>query len=138
MVAKGLKQIMECEMETTEIKDRKLHTPKGGRPPKKVKRQSQLMVRLTETERFLIEEKAKDAGMKPSAWFRLAAKKAKVLARLKPDDLKHLRTMTGMANNLNQLTHLAHKEGLTFIRQSCKELLLQIDRILKKIGGDDR
>lgn len=129
---------MECEMEKTEIKEQKLYNSKGGRPPKKVKRQSQLMVRLTETERFLIEEKAKDAGMKPSAWFRLAAKKAKVLARLKPDDLKHFRTMTGMANNLNQLTHLAHKEGLTFIRQSCKELLLQIDGILKKLGGDDR
>lgn len=125
-------------MERTDTEDRKPYKPKGGRPPKKVKRQSQLMVRLTETERFLIEEKARDAGMKPSAWFRLAAKKAKVLARLKPDDLKHLRTMTGMANNLNQLTHLAHKEGLTFIRQSCKELLLQIDLILKKLCRDDR
>ncbi|MCE7072606.1 MobC family plasmid mobilization relaxosome protein [Dyadobacter sp. CY327] len=102
------------------------------------KPQSQLMVRLTETERFLIEEKARDAGMKPSAWLRQSAKKAKVLARLKPDDLRHLRTLTGVANNLNQLTHLAHKEGLTFIRQSCKELISQIDVILKKLGSDDR
>jgi hypothetical protein len=129
---------MECEMEKTEIKGPKPYNPKGGRPPKKVKRQSQLMVRLTETERFLIQEKARYAGMKPSAWLRQSAKKAKVLARLKPDDLKHLRALTGMANNLNQLTHLAHKEGLTFIRQSCKELLLQIDLILKKLSSDDR
>ncbi|WP_084439809.1 plasmid mobilization relaxosome protein MobC [Dyadobacter alkalitolerans] len=43
-----------------------------------------------------------------------------------------------MANNLNQVTHLAHKEGLIFIRQSCQELLLQIDSILKKLGRDDR
>lgn len=125
-------------MEKTETQDRKSYNPKGGRPPKKVKRQSQLMVRLTDTERFLIEEKARDAGMKPSAWFRQAAKKAKVLARLKPDDLRHLRTLTGVANNLNQLTRLAHKEGLIFIRQSCKDLLLQIDSILKKLGGNDR
>jgi hypothetical protein len=129
---------MECEMEKTEIKDQKPYNPRGGRPPKKVKRQSQLMVRLTETERFLIEEKAGDAGMKPSAWLRQSAKKAKVLARLKPDDLRHLRTLTGMANNLNQLAHLAHKEGLIFIRQSCRDLLLQIDSILKKLGDDDR
>jgi len=125
-------------MEQTETKKTKPYNPKGGRPPKKVKRQTQLMVRLTENERFLIEEKARDAGMKPSAWFRQAAKKAKVLARLKPEDLKHLRTLTGMANNLNQLAHLAHKEGLTFIRQSCKELLLQINLILKKMSSDDR
>jgi len=76
--------------------------------------------------------------MNPSTWFRQAAKKAKVLARLKPNDLRHLRTLTGMANNLNQLTHLAHKEGMTFIRQSCKELLLQIDLILKKLSSDNR
>ena len=129
---------MECEMERTEIKGRKPYNPKGGRPRKKVKRETQLMVRLTENERFLIEEKARDAGMKPSAWFRLAAKKAKVLARLKPDDLKHLRTLTGMANNLNQLTRLAHQEGLTFIRQSCKAILLEIDVILNQLGSDDR
>ncbi len=129
---------MECEMEKTEIKDPKPCNPKGGRPPKKVKRQSQLMVRLTETERFVIEEKARDAGMKPSAWLRQAAKKAKVLARLKPDDLKHLRTLTGMANNLNQLTRLAHQEGLTFIGQSCKALLLEIDLIIKQLSIDDR
>ena len=125
-------------MEKTEIKDLKPYNPKGGRPPKKVKRQSQLMVRLTETERFLIDEKAMDAGMTPSAWLRQSAKKAKVLARLTPDDLRHLRTLTGVANNLNQLTHLAHKECLTFIRQSCKELLSQIDVILKRLGSDGR
>jgi len=129
---------MECVMEKTEIKDLKPYNPKGGRPPKKVKRQSQLMVRLTGNERFLIEEKARDAGMKPSAWLRQSAKKAKVLARLTPNDLKHLRTLTGVANNLNQLTHLAHNEGLTFIRQSCKDLLSQIAVILKKLGSDDR
>lgn len=125
-------------MEKTEIKDQKPYNPKVGRPPKKIKRQSQLMVRLTETERFRIEEKARDAGMNPSAWFRQAAKKAKVIARLKPDDLRHLRTLTGMANNLNQLTHLAHKEGLTFIRQSCQALLLEIDLTLKQLSIDDR
>jgi len=36
-------------MEKTEIKDQKLYSSIGCRPPKKVKRQSQLMVRLTET-----------------------------------------------------------------------------------------
>ncbi|WP_026632433.1 plasmid mobilization protein [Dyadobacter alkalitolerans] len=61
---------MECEIEKTEIKDPKPYNRKGGRPHKKVKRQSQLMVRLTENERFLIGDKAKDVGMKPSAWLR--------------------------------------------------------------------
>ncbi|SEI83716.1 mobilisation protein (MobC) [Dyadobacter sp. SG02] len=129
---------MECEMEKTETKDQKPYNPKVGRPPKKVKRQSQLMVRLTENERFLIEEKARGAGMKPSAWFRQAAKKAKVLARFTPGDLTFLRMLSGMANNLNQLTRAAHREGLVTVQKRCRELLSDIDDILKKLRNDDR
>jgi len=125
-------------MEETEKKDQKSYNPKGGRPPKKVKRESQLMVRLTETERFLIETKAREAGMKSSAWFRLTAKKARVIARLKPEDAGLLRILAGMANNLNQLTHLAHTDGLLSVQKKCRELLSDIDDVLKKLKDDDR
>ncbi|HEV7379292.1 MAG TPA: plasmid mobilization relaxosome protein MobC [Dyadobacter sp.] len=120
------------------MKDQKSYNPKGGRPPKKVKRDSQLMVRLTETERFLIAAKAREAGVNPSAWFRLAAKKAKVVARLKPEDASFLRMLTGMANNLNQLTHLAHRDGFLSIQKKCRELLSEIDDVLRKLTSDDR
>ena len=125
-------------MKETEKRDQKSYNPKGGRPPKKVKRESQLMVRLTETERFLIETKAREAGMKPSAWFRQAAKKARVIARLKPEDAGLLRMLAGMANNLNQLTHLAHTEGLLSVQKKCRDLLSDIDDVLKKLKDDDR
>ena len=125
-------------MKETEKRDQKSYNPKGGRPPKKVKRESQLMVRLTETERFLIETKAREAGMKPSAWFRQAAKKARVIARLNPEDAGLLRMLAGMANNLNQLTHLAHTEGLLFVQKKCRELLSDIDDVLKRLKDDDR
>ena len=120
------------------MKDQKSYNPKGGRPPKKVKRDSQLMVRLTQTEHFLIASKAKEAGMKPSAWFRQSAKRAKVVARLKPEDAGLLRMLVGMANNLNQMTHLAHIEGLLSVQRKCRELLSEIDNILKKLTSDDR
>ena len=125
-------------MKETEKRDQKSYNPKGGRPPKKVKRESQLMVRLTETERFLIETKAREAGMKPSAWFRQAAKKARVIARLNPEDAGLLRMLAGMANNLNQLAHLAHTEGLLSVQKKCRELLSDIDDVLKKLKDDDR
>lgn len=125
-------------MEELEIREQQPLKRRGGRPPKKVKRESQLMVRLTENERFLIEAKAKEAGMVPSAWFRMAAKRARVMARLKPQDLTFLRMLAGMANNLNQLAHLAHKEGLITVQKKCRELLSDIDDILKNLRGDDR
>ncbi|WP_233826816.1 MobC family plasmid mobilization relaxosome protein [Dyadobacter sp. CY312] len=125
-------------IDKTEMKDQKPYNPKGGRPPKKIKLDSQLMVRLTQAERFLIASKAKEAGMKPSVWFRHAAKKAKVVARLKPEDAGLLRMLAGMANNLNQMTHLAHVDGLLSYQRKCRELLSEIDDVLKKLTSDDR
>jgi len=125
-------------MEEPEKKGQHSFNPKGGRPPKKVKRQSQLMVRLTENERFLIDAKAKAAGMKPSSWIRAAAKKAKVASRLTPEDTSFLRMLAGMANNLNQLVRLAHIEGLLSVQKKCREYLYEIDDILKKLSSDDR
>lgn len=125
-------------MEKTENRPPDSPNPKGGRPPKKVKRQSQLMVRLTENERFLIDAKAREAGMKPSAWLRAAARKARLVARLKPQDMGFLRMLAGMANNLNQIARLAHIEGLFSVHKKCRECLCEIDDILKKLGSDDR
>jgi hypothetical protein len=111
---------------------------KGGRPAKKIKRSRDIRVRLTETERFLIDQKAKEAGMLPSAWFRRAAIRAKVLARLTPQDLRILRMLAGMANNLNQITRLAHVEGLLSVQKRCREILTEIDETLKYLNWDDR
>lgn len=111
---------------------------KGGRPPKKIRRSNDIRMRLTDTERFLIEEKAKEAGMRPSAWFRQAAKSAKIVARLTPDDLRILRMFAGAANNLNQITHMAHREGLLAVQKRCREILSEIDETLKYLNNNDR
>jgi hypothetical protein len=75
----------------------------GGRPVKLVKKSNNLVVRMTDTEGILISGKAREAGMKLSEWFRTAAKKAQVIARLSPADVAILRVRTGLANNLNQI-----------------------------------
>ena len=118
------------------LENQKKH--KGGRPVKRIKRCNDIRVRLTNTERLLIEHKAKEAGMRPSEWFRQAAKRAKVVARLTPDNLGYLRMLTGMANNLNQITHLAHKQGLLSVLKRCRDILFDIDETLKKLNAHDR
>lgn len=105
----------------------------GGRPPKKIKRERIIMVRLSKTEHFMIEGKAGNAGMKISDWFRHAAKSANISPRLNPEDLRLLRTMTGMANNLNQLTKLAHQQGLLIVQKKCREILSEINELLGKL-----
>jgi hypothetical protein len=110
---------------------------KGGRPKVRVRRETHVKVRLTATEHFLITGKAKDAGMRLSDWIRAAARAAKVVARLKPEDLQIMRMLTGLANNLNQLTKLAHRDGILTIATKCGNLLIEIDQALKYFNSDD-
>lgn len=135
---KGLIQ-SEC-METSNKLLAKTDKPKhkGGRPKVKIKRETHVKVRLTTTERFFMAAKAKDAGMRLSDWIRAAARTAKVVARLKPEDLQIMRMLTGMANNLNQLTKLAHRDGLLTIATKCGQLLIEIDEALKYFNSNDR
>jgi hypothetical protein len=127
-------------METNEKPSVKTDKPKhkGGRPKVRVRRETHVKVRLTATERFLIAAKAKDAGMRLSDWIRAAARTAKVVARLKPEDLQIMRMLTGMANNLNQLTKLAHRDGILTVAIKCGNLLIEIDQALKYFNSDDR
>jgi hypothetical protein len=111
---------------------------KGGRPKVRVRRETHVKVRLTATERFMISARAKDAGMRLSDWIRAAAKAAKVVARLKPEDLQIMRMLAGLANNLNQLTKLAHRDGILTIAIKCGSLLIEIDQALKYFNSDDR
>ena len=110
---------------------------KGGAPQKRIKRASGIRVRLTTTERFLIESKAREAGMQISDWIRAAALKAKVVGRISAEDRRILHLLAGMANNLNQLTKLAHTGGIMSIVISCDNLLTEIDQTLKYLNSDD-
>jgi len=127
-------------METNEKLSVKTEKPKhkGGRPKVKVRRETHVKVRLTATERYMISARAKDAGMRLSDWIRAAAKAAKVVARLKPEDLQIMRMRAGLANNLNQLTKLAHRDGILTIAIKCGNLLIEIDQALIYFNSDDR
>ncbi|WP_439697971.1 plasmid mobilization relaxosome protein MobC [Mucilaginibacter sp. AW1-7] len=113
----------------------KVRTP--GRPKKTIRRSEFLMVRLTPTERILIEGRAKKAGLKPSEWFRRAAKSAKVFPRFTTEESGWFRMLARLANNLNQLTHLAHVAGLFTLAMKCQAMLRQIEELLTKISSHD-
>lgn len=125
-------------MEEAKKKGEKGNRPKGGRPPKKIKRSHIYMIRLTDLEQFSIATKAKDAGITISDFFRKSAQKARVVSRLSSEEAGYMRVLTGMANNLNQLTHLAHRSGLLSVQRNCRILIGEIDNTLKKLNSDDR
>jgi len=105
-------------METNTAGRQEPQRKKGGRPAKKVKRNCTVVVRVTETERLLVRGKAREAA---------------VVARLSPEEAALLRTLSGLANNLNQLARLAHREGLLSIQGKCRLALEEIDRLLESL-----
>ncbi|MGV3508245.1 MAG: MobC family plasmid mobilization relaxosome protein [Sphingobacteriaceae bacterium] len=111
---------------------------KSGRPKKAIKRTCIIVIRVTSTELMLIKGKAKEAGHTPSSWLRQSAKRANIVARLTPSDVSHLRMLAGVANNLNQMTHLAHKEGLLYHQRDCREAVSKISELLNRLNSDDR
>ena len=118
------------------LKDKPIVKHKGGRPKKEIKRDYTLSVRMTKIERIRIDGKAKKAGLNPTEWFRQAAKSAQVMPRLSPADIKHLGMLAGLANNLNQLTRLAHIKGIAYLVQPLQKLPADIGVLVEKLFED--
>jgi len=107
---------------------------KGGRPPKKIKRQSMVRLRLTITERFLLEQKSKRARMGISDFIRHSVMSSKIMTRFGEAEISAYRILAGMANNLNQLTKKAHQMGLLIMARRCQDLISEIDNHMKTMN----
>lgn len=112
-------------------------TRRRGRPKKAITRSVSLVVRITPTERLAISGRARNAGMRISDWFRQSAKTSVIKPRLSKEEASHLRTLSGMANNLNQLTKLAHTGGLVSIMADLRRVLNEVERLMERMVRDD-
>jgi len=126
-------------MVATNIKQR-IDKPrsKGGAPKKRVRRELIIRIRMTATERFQINSKAKAAGMRPSTWIRAAAKSAKIVPRLTAEERRILWMLAELANNLNQLVKLAHQRGFLTVIRDCNHILKEVDTVIKQLNNNDR
>src|SRR5437879_2146307 len=102
-------------VKTTNIQQVTQPKNRGGAPKKRVKRELIIRIRMTATERFQIDTKAKAAGMRSSTWIRASAKSARIVPRLTAEERRILWMLAELANNLNQLTKLAHQRGLLIV-----------------------
>ena len=115
-------------METVRMKKKK-----GGRPPKKLKRELRVTVRFSQLEHYILQQKAGKAGINVSEFLRQAAISVKVTARLTEEERNIIRQLIGMANNLNQMAKVANREGMHSIRLLLEGCLLQVNSILNKL-----
>lgn len=105
----------------------------GGRPRKKTKRETKMGFNATAVEHTLIQEKAKRAGLRPADYLRDLALKGKPRPMPSPEQLQLYRDITGIANNLNQLTKEAHKQNLPALAGRVLKTLDETAKTLKSI-----
>lgn len=106
---------------------------KGGRPKKAITKNIRAAVRFSATEYFIIKEKAKFAGLRPSEFLRQTAIQAKVIPRITKEDLQLLRQLAGLSTNINQVAKACHKEGLFQAMRYFEQYQSAIDAIIKQL-----
>lgn len=88
----------------------------------------------TLTEKTLLLAKAQRSGLRLADYLRDIALKGKVRNVATPEEIQQYRELTGIANNINQLTKEAHKQNFAFI---VPKLLKSLDELHKTLENID-
>ena len=107
----------------------------GGRPKKAVRKEINKGIRFTKAEYFIIKQKASKTGTNVCNYIREMAIHGKIISQLSEEERNYVRQLTGMANNLNQLTKKAHQEGLFSVILLLEKYKNLVDEILAKMNA---
>jgi hypothetical protein len=106
---------------------------KGGRPKKTVVRERTTGIRFSKTEYFIVQEKAKQAGLKMTVYIRQSAIQAKIISRLTMEEKLQVQNLIGQSRNINQIAKACHTEGVLRALLYFENFRSKIDLILQKI-----
>ena len=97
---------------------------KGGRPTKTLseKRKYQVLLRLNTMEYYTLLGKAREASISRTEFLRLLITNAEVKSRIKPEEMQLIRTVSGMANNLNQIAHRLNAFDISALNEELNDL----------------
>ncbi len=111
---------------------------KGGRPKKSESQRKKriISIRFSDKEYYAIKHRAELVGLSVGAYSQSAILNSKIVEPMKKEDAELLRKLSGEANNLNQLTHEAHKFGLNYLKKQAENLLENLSEIINKLSDD--
>ncbi len=84
---------------------------------------------------YTLKAKARDAGMTISECIRMSVMNTVIQQRLTPEMHDHIRKLCGMANNLNQIAHIANAQGYVNARIEYLHLAGRIDKLSNELMG---
>ena len=117
-------------MIATRNQDNKKH---GGRPTvAEGKRLSKAVtVKFSKKDYEILRTMSRKANRRMAEYIRESALQTEVVQPCTETDLKEYRTLVGMANNLNQLTKMAHQDGIIYLYSPLDNLLGEITNMVR-------
>ena len=113
--------------------------PRGRPQVSTLKRLSKsVTVKFSKPDYEMLRHRSKNANRTLTEYIRDSAFDAGIVAKHSTEDATIIRNLTGMANNLNQLTKLSHQTGFYRTRNVVMELLENLKSIMNDYKATER
>ena len=107
--------------------------PKGRPTVADARRLSKAVtVKFSKIDYETLRTRSRKANRRLAEYIRESALKSEVVQPRTEADLKEYRTLVGMANNLNQLTKMAHQDGIIYLYSPIEGLLREIINTIRE------
>ena len=123
------------------MNNKKIQKPKPrGRPQiSALKRLTKsVTVKFSKPDYEKLRHRSKNANRTLAEYIRDAAFEARIVAKHSVEDAAIIRNLTGMANNLNQLTKLSHQTGFYRTNNIVMEVLEKLKSIMSDYKATER
>ncbi len=95
-------------------------------------------VKFSKPDYEKLRHRSKNANRTLAEYIRDAAFDARIVAKHSAEDATVIRNLTGMANNLNQLTKLSHQTGFYRTKNIVMEVLEKLKSIMSDYKAEER
>ena len=95
-------------------------------------------VKFSKPDYEMLWHRSKNANRTLAEYIRDAAFDARIVAKHSAEDAAIIRNLTGMANNLNQLTKLSHQTGFYRTKNIVMEVLEKLKSIMSGYKAEER
>ena len=107
--------------------------PKGRPTVADARRLSKAVtVKFSKIDYEILWSRSRKANKRLAEYIRESALQSEVVQPRTEADLKEYRTLVGMANNLNQLTKLAHQDSIIYLYSPIDKLLVEITNVIRE------
>ena len=89
-------------------------------------------VKFSKIDYETLKTRSRKANRRLAEYIRESALQSEVVQPRTEADLKEYRTLIGMANNLNQLTKIAHQDGIIYLYSPLDKLLGEITNVIRE------